>query len=819
MSPEAPSMINNIAPPAPVNTRSRWVIRLVVVMLVLAMLAGLGIGWWVVYQALTNKQSSNNADNVTFQTLNQSGVKLNSPGVHAQQLTVSDQLKIDNQVILTPTSRPTHPVVGQIYLDSGDSTLYLYDGTTFKPLGGASVAAASLQGQSVTTTTSASTGVLPFQSSDGSLSFVSFVGGISFGNSGDSLVINLPQNIKVSSTPTFGGLNLNGPLSMANTAILSRQSNSAVLLGDGTGDSRGLDAVDLQGVRGSPSQVAVGNYSVAVGNFNTAGTAGGANGNIGVAVGYQNNATGADQLGNPNYGVAFGIANSSTGWDSISMGLFSSASNVFGLAIGVDTHVTGWESTAVGRYDFATNSLTSAYGYQSQATGFESTAVGGRAIAAGTYSQAFGGNQEPGNTTHAFGNDSTAVGVGIKAEGNGSSGFGAFDLVGYPERVFTISAGGTSVTIPGGDYSAEYSNGDTVLITMNQDYANLINTQVTISGLAYNSGPNTTTFTISAPIDGTTTGGRVVDQDKGQRSGAFGYNNTVNASDAYVLGEGITNNLQGSVQIGSSNTNKLTVDSNGRLGIAAAPANGLLTVGTNTTTASGGMYFGTDTDLYRTGAGQLATDSELITTGASSTSAHLTVGTLGSVGQVDVISSASGVLQATSFVGTAALFQGGVGSPTVVTKDIVGQTGDLLQAQSSSGTILASIDHLGNLTVKNAIINGHIISGGTALTGSNIAAGSCGAGCTVSITGDDIAGLITINTGTGTSAGSLATVTFANAYTSGTAPLITITPVTVPASSNFPQYYYSATNTSFSLRSYNALTDSQTYTFSYHVIQ
>ncbi|MEK9196077.1 MAG: hypothetical protein AAB914_01785, partial [Patescibacteria group bacterium] len=49
-----------------------------------------------------------------------------------------------------------------------------------------------------------------------------------------------------------------------------------------------------------------------------------------------------------------------------------------------------------------------------------------------------------------------------------------------------------------------------------------------------------------------------------------------------------------------------TTDS--RVGIGAVPANSLLTIGTNTTIASGGLTFGTDTNLYRSGANSLQTD-------------------------------------------------------------------------------------------------------------------------------------------------------------------------------------------------------------------
>ncbi len=56
-----------------------------------------------------------------------------------------------------------------------------------------------------------------------------------------------------------------------------------------------------------------------------------------------------------------------------------------------------------------------------------------------------------------------------------------------------------------------------------------------------------------------------------------------------------------------------TVDK--RVGIGTTPANGLLSVGTNTTSASAGVYFGTDTNLYRFGANSLKTDGGLTISG------------------------------------------------------------------------------------------------------------------------------------------------------------------------------------------------------------
>lgn len=50
-------------------------------------------------------------------------------------------------------------------------------------------------------------------------------------------------------------------------------------------------------------------------------------------------------------------------------------------------------------------------------------------------------------------------------------------------------------------------------------------------------------------------------------------------------------------------------------GSGAVAANGVATIGTNTTAATGGLYFGTDTNLYRSAANQFKTDDSLIVMG------------------------------------------------------------------------------------------------------------------------------------------------------------------------------------------------------------
>lgn len=134
-------------------------------------------------------------------------------------------------------------------------------------------------------------------------------------------------------------------------------------------------------------------------------------------------------------------------------------------------------------------------------------------------------------------------------------------------------------------------------------------------------------------------------------------------------------------------------------------------------------------------------------------------------------------------------------------------------------TVTGTLDVTLAATFNNTLtVNGHIITGNTSgSTTVSVNTGASGTGATASISGNDTSGVITINTGTGAAAGTLATVTFANAY--GTAPQVVITPKAVPGGSTYPQYHFDSATTTFDLKSFNALTDSSTYTFSYFITQ
>jgi hypothetical protein len=98
---------------------------------------------------------------------------------------------------------------------------------------------------------------------------------------------------------------------------------------------------------------------------------------------------------------------------------------------------------------------------------------------------------------------------------------------------------------------------------------------------------------------------------------AITYQNSTNSTNAFQI------------QNAAGTSNLFVADTtNTRIGIGGLPANGVLTIGTNTQTASGGLYFGTDTNLYRSGSSQLKTDGSFAATGVDA-GAGLLQGSLG----------------------------------------------------------------------------------------------------------------------------------------------------------------------------------------------
>ncbi|HET9850006.1 MAG TPA: hypothetical protein VFP35_00010, partial [Candidatus Saccharimonadales bacterium] len=125
-----------------------------------------------------------------------------------------------------------------------------------------------------------------------------------------------------------------------------------------------------------------------------------------------------------------------------------------------------------------------------------------------------------------------------------------------------------------------------------------------------------------------------------------------------------------------------------------------------------------------------------------------------------------------------------------------------------SALSVTSLQLVGDLTITR-----HIVTTGTSV---NYSAGTAlGGGGTVSVSGTDTAGTITINTGNSPSPGLFATVNFKQNF--GQVPRVIISPVGVSAGA--VTYYVNRTVSGFSVGCYSAPPAGASFAFDYFVIQ
>jgi hypothetical protein len=152
------------------------------------------------------------------------------------------------------------------------------------------------------------------------------------------------------------------------------------------GNKRGTNAVDLQSIRSSNSQVASGISSFLAGNGSTA------NGSYSSAIGYLNTASGT-------YSSAIGYGNIASNTFSFSFGSSCTASNANAIAMGNRAKATGDSSICLASYFFADSTASganstligygSAGGTYSLGLGFSVTATGAQATAIGYSANTF----------------------------------------------------------------------------------------------------------------------------------------------------------------------------------------------------------------------------------------------------------------------------------------------------------------------------------------------------------------------------------------------------------------------------------------------
>lgn len=135
--------------------------------------------------------------------------------------------------------------------------------------------------------------------------------------------------------------------------------------------------------------------------------------------------------------------------------------------------------------------------------------------------------------------------------------------------------------------------------------------------------------------------------------------------------------------------------------------------------------------------------------------------------------------------------------------------------QRVEGTLTAgkistsSLELTGNATLN---LGSHLATSGA--TPSRTNGSALGSGGSSSISGNDAAGTVNVNTGTGTSAGCFTTITFATAF--GSTPAVLITPVGEAA--GIVDYYVNRSASNFSICAANPAPANRSFAFDYFVI-
>ena len=222
--------------------------------------------------------------------------------------------------------------------------------------------------------------------------------------------------------------------------------------------------------------------------------------------------------------TASGPASHAEGTNSIASGSSAHAEGRTAVASGDNSHAEGNNPTASGLDSHSEGLTTTASGVQAHAEGNGSIAGGQISHAQGSSTQAMGdfGAHAEGTSTVAGGGVSHAEGQQCSASGIGGHAEGNFSQAGNKQDAFTIPAGGVTVTIAGEDATPYYHLGDPLAIQPNTPTANVpSNTGLTVASVPVFAAGDTT-FDLSAPIDGTTTAGTIIDTAVGMGAHAEG---------------------------------------------------------------------------------------------------------------------------------------------------------------------------------------------------------------------------------------------------------------------------------------------------------
>ncbi|HEY1037191.1 MAG TPA: hypothetical protein VGE62_01255 [Candidatus Paceibacterota bacterium] len=341
------------------------------------------------------------------------------------------------------------------------------------------------------------------------------------------LMVGADGNIGIGTTTAASKLVVVGDAYVTGSLRVSN-GTLPVVIGATDGNTRATNALDLQSYRTWSSQVASGVRSTAIGNRNTA--------------------SGVDS-------IAIGQLNTPSALVSIALGNSNSAFGDYAVAIGASNSAAS-NSQVIGK-------LNTALYLNSSVVGISNTLYAGYSQAFGNSNSLFGltGSVGIGTSNTAYGGNATIIGQ----DNTSSDDYNV--TLGYNNYAFS----GTSVTIGHNNSVDNGVGGGSDVITVGSYntvsgtsfYTSAFGSYNTISGSTYYNGAFGYQNSVS-----------------GNSSYAIGRSNAVSGENSYVFGNGITNGIGGSVMIGTSNTNKMTLTTNGSLGIGTTtPASKLTVVG------------------------------------------------------------------------------------------------------------------------------------------------------------------------------------------------------------------------------------------------
>jgi hypothetical protein len=261
-----------------------------------------------------------------------------------------------------------------------------------------------------------------------------------------------------------------------------RKVGTAWIGGDLTGNTRGANALDVQSLRDSATQVANQsegvNYGIRIINNGASSTAVGNNVTIrqtsaysgqdpsvacsvfgvgGSAAGGFSTTIGADSEADGNGCTAIGVSAVAIGdiagdGSSTAIGASVTATGNYNTAVGAFSSAVGPSGcTAIGTSNGAEGDLSTAIGYGNSAAGLESIAIGNgtissnyQTISIGVYSNATGFNDIAfGYSTNASGGLSLAIGNGCESRSDSSIAIGGGSYV-YNNNTLRLNSGGSS---------------------------------------------------------------------------------------------------------------------------------------------------------------------------------------------------------------------------------------------------------------------------------------------------------------------------------------------------------------------------------------